>query len=566
MRLARRFRIVAVLPQRRRRRLNDAALISLAMLLPACALQAEPGETGPGVVPITASSTAAVGHAIEATFASPEATVVVGGRAYPIEPLRVFYQSRGYAPVWVDAHGANARGTALIAALADAGGDGLDASLYRVGADEGAAVAAGGTEALAALELGLSTALVRYAHDVSIGRAALRPPDPDLRITPKVIDPTAVLMSAADASDEAAFVSGLAPSGPLYQGLRAALERYRKLEQSGVWAALPAKEALQPGASSPSVRTLRQVLAATGDLQMPVFDTPTYDDAVAEAVKRFQRRHRLAPTGTVNEATRKAFNVPPAMRVRQILVNMERRRWMPDDLGNPHVFVNLPDYTLAVVENDASVMQMNVVIGKATWPTPVFSDLIEYLEFNPHWHVPPTILKKEVLPRMRSNPGYASASGLRVFYNGKPVDPWAVDWSATRGAGYSFRQDPGQRNALGRIKFMLPNEFAVYLHDTPSKSLFQRPVRAFSHGCVRVAQPLELAEYLLARNDESWTRSRIERMIRAGNNRAVTLKTPVPVHLTYFTALPDGDGGVQFRNDVYGKDTTLERTLFASAN
>ncbi len=175
------------------------------------------------------------------------------------------------------------------------------------------------------------------------------------------------------------------------------------------------------------------------------------------------------------------------MRVRQILVNMERRRWMPNDLGDPYIFVNLPDYTLDVVENDTSVMRMNVVIGKATWPTPVFSDLIEYLEFNPHWNVPPTILKKEVLPKMRGNAGYATASGLRVFYNGKPIDPLGVNWGATSGAGYSFRQDPGERNALGRVKFMLPNEFAVYLHDTPSKSLFQRPVRAFSHGCVRVA-------------------------------------------------------------------------------
>jgi L,D-transpeptidase YcbB len=562
--MIRALRVEALLPQRRRRRLADAALISLAMLLPACALQAE--ATSDAAPRLISPSATAVGRAIDAMFASPETTVVVGGRAYPIEPLRVFYQSRGNAPVWVDDRGLNNRGAALTAALADAGRDGLDASLYRTGIDVGPGPSSGDAEALAGLELGLSTALVAYAHDVSIGRAALRPPDRDLRITPKTADPTAVLMAAADASDEAAFIAGLAPADPLYQGLRAALDRYRRLDQAGVWAPLPAGEPLQPGSTSPSVRTLRRVLAATDDLQVPTFDTPVYDDAVADAVKRFQRRHRLNTTGTVNEATRKAFNVPPAMRVRQILVNMERRRWMPDDLGNPYVLVNLPDYTLTVVENGANVMRMNVVIGKATWPTPVFSDLIEYLEFNPHWNVPPTILKKEVLPKMRGNPGYATASGLRVFYNGKPIDPFGVNWSQTSGAGYSFRQDPGQRNALGRVKFMLPNEFAVYLHDTPSKSLFQRPVRAFSHGCVRVAQPLELAEFLLARNDESWTRSRIERAIRAGSNRAVPLKTPVPVHLTYFTALPDSDGGVQFGNDVYGKDTTLERTLFAYAN
>ncbi|MFO1152829.1 MAG: L,D-transpeptidase family protein [Rhodospirillales bacterium] len=562
------MRLSAGFPQRRRRRLADAALISLAMLLPACALQAGATRDAAAPVaasPVTLSSSSAVSRAIEAMFAVPEATVVVGGCSYPIEPLRVFYQSRGDAPVWVDNRGPTARGTALMAALGEAGGDGLDASLYWVDTDATTGTAHG-AEAVAAQELGLSTALILYAHDVSIGRTALRPPDPDLRVTPKIIDPTAVLMSAADAPDEAAYIASLAPSGPLYQGLRAGLNRYRLLDQSGVWTPLPAAETLQPGVNSPSVRTLKHVLAATGDLATPYSDTPLYDEALVEGVKQFQRRHQLAATGSINDATRKAFNVPPATRVRQILVNMERRRWMPDDLGNPHIFVNLPDYTLTVMENGTSVMRMNVVIGKETWPTPVFSDLVEYLEFNPHWNVPPTILKKEVLPRMRGNPGYAAASGLRVFQNGKPIDPYAVNWSETSGAGYAFRQDPGERNALGRVKFMLPNEFAVYLHDTPSKSLFQRSMRAYSHGCVRVAQPLELAEFLLAANDANWTRSRIERTIKTGDNRAVTLKKPVPVHLAYFTALPDSNGGLQFRNDVYGKDTTLERTLFASAH
>ena len=377
------FRLRMVLPPRRRRRLADAALISLAMLLPACALQAEsmPGAT---MAPTAASSASAVTRGIEAMFAGPEATVVVGGRAYPVEPLRIFYQSRGDAPVWVDGRGLNGRGVALEAALADAKRDGLDATLYRPATDAGA----GGAEQLAALELGLSTALVRYSHDLSIGRAALRPPDPDLRVTEKTIDPTALLMSAADAPDEAAFIAGLAPNDPIYRGLRAALDRYRRLDQSGAWAPLPSGETLQPGGTAPSVRTLKHVLGQTGDLQTPAFDTPVYDDALAEAVKRFQRRHGIGVTGTVTEPTRKAFNVPPATRVRQILVNMERRRWMPDDLGNPYILVNLPDYTLNVVENDTSVMRMNVVIGKATWPTPVFSDLIEYLEFNPHWNVP----------------------------------------------------------------------------------------------------------------------------------------------------------------------------------
>lgn len=219
----------AAFPQRRRHRLTEAALISFAMLLPACALQAE----APSERAVAGSSTSAVRHAIDARLASPDSVVAVGGQSYPTAPLQVFYQSRGNAPVWVDGHGPNSRGAALMAAFADAKRDGLDPSLYRVGPD---LYPAGSAEALADLELGLSTALVRYANDVSIGRAALRPPDPDLRVTPKTVDPTATLMAAADAPDEATFVADLAPGGPLYQGLRLALDRYRKLDQSGVWA------------------------------------------------------------------------------------------------------------------------------------------------------------------------------------------------------------------------------------------------------------------------------------------------------------------------------------------
>jgi murein L,D-transpeptidase YcbB/YkuD len=520
-----------------------------------------PAPTLQPLGPLPPGANPRIAEAIGSRFDGTEASVIVGGRAYPAEGLRTFYRSRGHAALWVDGHGLTPGGVALAERLDRAREDGLDASLYRI---DTAPAAGQSMEALAAADIALSMALVRYATDLSIGRGAASRGDPNMRATAKSIDPTALLLGAAVAPDTGAYLAGLGPQGPLYQGLRAALARYRAVEQDGHWAALPAGAALQPGSTGPDVTMVRRVLIRTGDLAGAAGDQPLYDEALTEAVKAFQRRHRLAVTGSINAETRQAFNVPPATRVRQILVNMERRRWMPDDLGNPHIFVNLPDYVLNVMQDNASIMKMNVVIGKPTWPTPIFSDLIEYLEVNPHWHVPPTILKKEVLPKMRANPGYAAASGLRVFHNGRPIDPYSVNWAATSGAGYSFRQDPGERNALGRVKFMLPNEFAVYLHDTPSKALFGRSQRAFSHGCVRVQRPLDLAEYLL--KDEGWTRTRIESAIKGGKNRAISLSSPMPVHLTYFTALPDSDGIVQFSNDVYGRDATLGRTLFASVD
>ncbi|NJO55313.1 MAG: L,D-transpeptidase family protein [Rhodospirillales bacterium] len=191
--------------------------------------------------------------------------------------------------------------------------------------------------------------------------------------------------------------------------------------------------------------------------------------------------------------------------------------------------------------------------------------MMEYLEFNPYWTVPPGILKREVLPKMRANSGYASRAGLKVYQNGRQVDPASVNWSSA-GHQYTFRQDPGGRNALGDVKFMFPNEFAVYLHDTPKKALFNRPERAFSHGCIRIEKPRELAAYLLARNDSPWNESRINRTIKSGRNGAVSLSQPMPVHIAYFTVWQDSDGTVQFRNDIYGRDTTLSRTMSASAN
>lgn len=488
--------------------------------------------------------------------------VVVAGRSFEPAGFASFYQSRGNEPVWVTANGLTPRGTTLVADLNAIGGEGFDPRLYLPADLPGADASA---DDLARIELEISAGLVRYAEDARIGLSPPRRTDPNLSATEKVIDPTGVLLSAAVAPDMTPYIESLAPQDQVYRGLREALHRYQALEKSGAWQPLTAAMGLQPGAGNDHVRQLRRALVLMGDLPADAdVQSANYGEDVTAAVRKFQRRHAIAASGAVDAATRNAYNVPPATRIRQIQVNMERRRWMPAELGADHILVNLPNYTLDVIEDGKSVLDMRVVIGKPTWPTPVFSDMMEYLEFNPYWTVPPGILKKEVLPKMRSNPGYASSAGLKVYQNGRPVDPASVDWSSA-GRNFSFRQDPGERNALGRIKFMFPNQYSVYLHDTPSKALFARSTRAYSHGCVRVEKPMDLAIYLLGRNGDGWDRQRIDRAIRTGRNSSVRLKEPLPVHLAYFTVWLDSDGSVQFRNDIYGRDSTLERTLSASA-
>lgn len=549
-------------------------LTCLSTLLPlSIAACAEPGSLATGGAPAAAVDSAATAsapvHNADAAIATAigklieaDTPVVVAGRSYPASTFATFYQSRNDEPVWVATTGLTPRATALVGDLKQANQEGFDPRLYLPAELPAAGASA---DSLAQTELEFSAGLVRYANDARIGLAPPLRSDPNQSTPEKVIDSTAVLLSAASAPDMSAFIDGLSPQDRLYQGLREALRRYRALDQSGAWETLTPAMGLQPGASSDHVRRLRQSLVLMGDLPANADVQSThYDDAVTGAVRRFQRRNNIAASGTVDAATRTAYNVPPSARIQQIQLNMERRRWMPTDLGADHILVNLPNYTLEVVEEGKPVLEMRVVVGKPDWPTPVFSDLMEYLEFNPYWTVPPGILKKEVLPKMRSNPGYAAASGLKVYYNGKPVNPASVDWSSA-GSGYSFRQDPGERNALGRIKFMFPNQYAVYLHDTPSKALFGRGTRAFSHGCVRVEKPMDLAVYLLNRNGQSWSRQRIEQTIGAKRNSSVRLGEPLPVHLAYFTVWLDGDGNVQFRNDIYGRDTTLERTLSASA-
>jgi murein L,D-transpeptidase YcbB/YkuD len=260
----------------------------------------------------------------------------------------------------------------------------------------------------------------------------------------------------------------------------------------------------------------------------------------------------------VGPATLRALNVTAEERARQIEVNLERMRWISGNLGSRYLKVNIADDSLDVIEDGRTIMSTSVVVGKPYWHTPVFSDMMTHLVLNPYWNIPQSILKNDLLPKIQRSRGYLAQEGIKVLRGTREINPRRVNWSTADADNFKYllRQEPGPKNPLGRIKFMFPNNFNVYLHDTPSKNLFSRNVKTFSHGCIRIEKPIYLAEYLL-RDDPEWTRGRILAEIETGKRQTVQLPEPVSIHILYLTAWIDKEGILQFRDDVYRRDKSL---------
>jgi murein L,D-transpeptidase YcbB/YkuD len=482
-----------------------------------------------------------------------------------------FYQERHLAPVWVTGHGATDRAAALAGVLKDADADGLDPHAYGAEAVQ-ALLPATRAEDLAELELRLSLGVIRITADLAAGRLEPSRVDPELFIFPAEIDQAQVIRDAADSADIAAFVGTFRPAQDEYRRLKAALAVFRQIAAAGGWPEVPDGPTLEPGMRDPRVVALRARLRATGQLgpdqdRAAAGGDPTvYDDQLVAAVERFQDRHGLEPDGRVGKATLGELNVPAEQRVRQILINLERRRWMPDDPGARYVFVNLADFHLKVVDGPKTVFDTRVVVGAPYHRTPAFSGAMTYLEINPYWHVPPSIARNELLPRIQADPGYLAAGNFDLLSGWSDgaalLDPYSIDWSRVSPEDFAFkiRQQPGPGNALGRIKFMFPNRFNVYLHDTPARALFDKNERSFSHGCIRVEHPERLGALMLE-HEPGWSLKAIEAAIASGERQIVRLSAPVPVHIAYLTAWVNKDGSVHFRRDVYGRDRLLEAAL-----
>jgi murein L,D-transpeptidase YcbB/YkuD len=398
------------------------------------------------------------------------------------------------------------------------------------------------------------------------GRISPRAIESAWHIDPRDVDVDSAIARtlASPRLDQA--LRALEPQEEGYSALVNDLARYRTLAQRGGWPRLPAGVVLRAGDSSQVVRRLRDRLRAEGyAVPAPSTAPERFDAALADAVIEYQRRHGLAEDGVVGPRTLAALNVTAAHRVRQIAANLERYRWLPPDLGNRYVIVNIPAFRLAAFDHGERVLSMRVVVGSelAARHTPVFADSMSYVQFGPYWNVPRSIAVHEILPEARRDRGYLTRNDYEVVRgwgdDAPVVDPWRLSNAALSSTRYRIRQRPGPDNALGRVKFMFPNDFNVYLHDTPAQSLFDERVRAFSHGCVRVADPAGLAAFVLAGRPE-WTVERIRATLDAGDRVRVDLPQKLPVYLLYLTAF-DRDGEVAFREDLYDLDEPLLRAI-----
>jgi L,D-transpeptidase YcbB len=486
--------------------------------------------------------------------------------------LARFYEERQMRPLWITEQTATGRAHALAAILEGAAQDGLNPDDYGATAIR-QLLDARDADALAELELRLSLGLIHLASDLGSGRVEPSDVDRELFVYPQEVGHAAVIRAAADAPDLEAFVASFRPGQDEYRRLKMALAEFRARAATGEdWSALPDGPTLEPGASDPRVAVLRTRLLASNDAEevrlaaVASAGREFYDEQLEAAVLRFQHRHGLALDGKVGPKTLSALNVPREGRIRQMVLNLERRRWMPDDRGDRYVFVNLADFELKVVHEPRTVFDTRVVVGAPYHRTPAFSAEMTYIEINPYWNVPPSIARNELLPQIKEDPGYLAANGFELLTDwndgGPAIDPWLIDWSQIIPDHFPWRlrQRPGDGNALGRIKFMFPNPFNVYLHDTPARHLFDRPERSFSHGCIRVEQPESFGAVILDGQDD-WSLERIKAATGSGERMIVALQKPLPVHIAYLTAWVNKDGTVHFRNDVYGRDARLSEAL-----
>jgi len=482
--------------------------------------------------------------------------------------VATFYTQTAYAPAWIVDGKLSERALGLIARLKQADSDGLDADLYQTPDVALGMVAPASPQALATADVMLSQALVTYAHQAHAGRLDPGAVSPNISYQPHLPDPVEVLNNVSLAADPAAALASYNPKHPEFWALRDALAAARATATSGVKVPIiPPGNIMRVGQSDPRVPILRARLGepeAAPDPKTPALaaDAKRFDTALETAVKAFQKDYGLNPDGGVGPVTLAALNAAADDHIALILANLERWRWMPEDLGAFYVRVNVPNFNLDVYRDGQVIWTTRIVVGKPMNETPIFSDEIEYAVVNPVWNVPSSIAIKEMLPQILANP-YAALYGYQVFYNAngrfEQVDPRRIDWRRVDMNRVQIKQPPGEANALGAIKFMFPNEYSVYLHDTPAKSLFALDDRAQSHGCMRVQDPWGFADVLMTQ-ERGVTTAQLKKLV-GGPEVQVTLPTHIPVHITYFTAWVDGAGKLQVRNDVYGHDATVEKGL-----
>ncbi len=502
-----------------------------------------------------ASASAPPSLIIQRLLVGSEPAVTVAGLTLEAAALRGLYGPGAYTPLWT----ASQR-DALIAALENAGAHALDKRAYRL---ESLRELRGAAGREAELDVLLTATALRYLGDLRHGRVDPAGAGHDWQLRRPAFDAAALLREVLG-GDDLERLDAMAPAYGAYGRLAGLLADYRAIRDAGGWGTVPTGATLRPGDRDPRVLHLRRRLAAGGDWNGGDTEDPAvYDAPLVAAVRRFQERHGLEVDGLVGRNTLAAMNVAVEARMGQIAANMERWRWMPRSLERRHVAVNIAAQRLEAVEDGKVALATRVVVGKPANKTPIFRAAISKVTLNPPWRVPYSIADKEILPALWRDPGYLIANRMKIvgaFPEGSPEsDGIGIDWRRFANFPYSVRQLPGPGNALGRLKFEMPNGHDIYLHDTPSRHLFETARRAYSHGCVRVQDPLRLAALLLGKPE--FTPETLQEMIDAGATRTVAVDRPAPVYLLYFTAWIDESGVAQFRDDIYGYDKALIEAL-----
>lgn len=496
-----------------------------------------------------------LGIALQQRLAAPPTKGDAAARA-DLTALKTFYEQRAYAPLWVGSEGLTPKGTAAVAEIKSADDWGLEASDFAL-----PTLAAGAdARALAEAEVKLSAAVLKYARHARGGR--IMDPAGDLSSyldrKPQLLPAHDVLAKLADAAAPDAALRGLHPQHPQFEKLRQKLLALRQGGGAPETVRMPGGPMLRPGMSHPDVAILRKRLKTAPAAGA---EEALYDDALKAAVAAFQKERGLSPDALVGPGTRAALNDVEVLSPEKLIANMEEWRWMPDDMGDLYVWVNVPEFKVRVVKNGKAIHTERVITGLVDKQTPIFSETLKTVIFRPRWNVPNSIKVRELYPSLARGGAYFERQGLRLSQNGRPIDPFSVDWSTADIRRYDIYQPPGEGNALGNIKFAFPNKHLVYMHDTPTKRLFNEASRPFSHGCMRVRNPERLAEILLA-EDKGWHEAKIANLIAGGpENYEVHIKRRIPVHVTYFTAWVDETGKTQMAHDVYGHEKRITLAL-----
>lgn len=471
------------------------------------------------------------------------------------ESLKEFYNSRLFEPAWKD----KAHITELLIALSKADEEGLNPSDYFYNELQALISQSYNPEQInPELDILLTQSFLMYGSHLLHGKVDPVSLDPYWRIKKKEKNIVKLLSEALEEDNIRAALMELNPDFPAYIRLKDYLRQFTRLSAEGIdWQHISKGTTLKPGMVDDRILLIKNRLAALGDLSgSMVSEDSLYNESLLSAVQQFQARHGLTADGAIGDKTMAALNISLEERIRKVIINMERCRWLPEDLGENYIIVNIAAFYLRYFKNKQLIKEMDVVVGKPYRQTPVFSATMTYLVFNPYWFIPPTILREDMLPALRKDPNYLDKMNIKVVQGGafgEVVPSATIDWKEMKASSfpYTLRQEPGNNNALGMVKFMFPNEFNVYLHDTNKRELFQQEARDLSSGCIRVSQPKVLAQEILG---DEWSEERINKIIAKEKNYTVKIKDPVLVHLEYWTVFTDSAGKIHFRRDIYERD------------